>query len=333
VCLAGRDEAAVRALAESLSLPWRAFPLTAGDRVEAGIRGVRAVLHCAGPFAWTSRPMADACLRTGVHYLDITGEIDVFEALAARRDEAVGAGVVVLPGVGFDVVPSDSLAAHLARRLQAATRLDLAIAFRGGISRGTATTMVEAMARGEGTVVRRAGRLEVIPLGSQAIDVDFGQGTCHAVAASWGDVATAFHSTGIPNITVYMAFSGVQDRRLRAAGPLVALLRLPGAAALARQAIRLGAAGPDERARERGFCLLWGQAADRDGRRVAARMRTIEGYAFTVRSALWAAERVIAGLVPAGFHTPTTAFGADVALEIGGVELQGSGPSALVHDA
>jgi len=322
VVLAGRRPGAVRAVADPLGRPSRAFSLDDAGRIAAGLAGVSAVLHCAGPFSRTAGPMADACLRQGVHYLDITGEIVVFEALAARSAEAARAGVVLLPGVGFDVVPSDSLAAHLARRLPSATHLELAIAFRGGLSRGTATTMLEAMSRGEGTIVRRAGRLETRPPGSLTREVDFGRGPRQTTAASWGDVAAAYYSTGIPNITVFMALGGAKRRALRWATPLAAMLRWPGAAWLARKVIGLGPAGPDETDRARGSCLLWGRAADGDGREVVSRMRTPEGYAFTVTTALWAAERVMAGDVTPGFHTPSTAFGADVALEFAGVERQ-----------
>jgi short subunit dehydrogenase-like uncharacterized protein len=318
--LAGRDVDAIRELANALGMPHRAFPLGDLDRLAAGLEGVGAVLHCAGPFSHTSEPMASACLRQRVHYLDITGEIAVFEALAARRAEASAAGVVLLPGVGFDVVPSDSLAAHLARRLPSATHLDLAIAFHGGVSRGTATTMLETMARGEGTLVRRDGRLQHIPFGSASIDVDYGRGVSSAMAASWGDVATAYHSTGIPNVSVYMTFAGATGYLSKFAGPLVSLLRLPGATAIAGHLIRMGEPGPDEVTRTRGYCLLWGRVRDADGNAVTSRMRTPEGYTFTVRSALWAAERVVAGRVTPGFHTPTTAFGADVALKFDGVE-------------
>ena len=116
------------------------------------------MLCVAGPFSTlTSKPMADACLRNRVHYLDITGEIDVFEALAARDAEAKAQGVTLLPGVGFDVVPSDCLAAHLKRRLPDANDLKLYLSLGANMSRGTAKTMVEAIAAG--TRLRRHGRL------------------------------------------------------------------------------------------------------------------------------------------------------------------------------
>src|SRR6516164_10180234 len=133
--LAGRNAAAVSELARQLGLEHRVFALDDAAATRAGLAGMTAVLHCAGPFARTAGPMADACLEAGVHYLDITGEISVFEMLAARDTEAMAAGIMLLPGAGFDVVPSDCLAAHLHRRLPTAKRLTLAFQGIGRYSR------------------------------------------------------------------------------------------------------------------------------------------------------------------------------------------------------
>jgi hypothetical protein len=78
----------------------RAFDLGDPTRLDAAIKDVSVVLCVAGPFSTTSRPMADACLRNRVHYLDITDEIDVFEAVAARDAEAKARGGMLLPGGG-----------------------------------------------------------------------------------------------------------------------------------------------------------------------------------------------------------------------------------------
>src|SRR5262245_25206431 len=85
--LAGRSKT-VTALAGELSLEHRLFALDDPGAIDSGLQGVSVVLHCAGPFSRTFQPMADACLRMKVNYRDITGEIAVFEGLAARSDEA-----------------------------------------------------------------------------------------------------------------------------------------------------------------------------------------------------------------------------------------------------
>ncbi len=85
--LAGRSAEGVSAVAGRLGLPWRAVSLGDERGLDAALQGHAAVIHCAGPFEQTSRPMASACLRGGVHYLDITGEIAVFEGRRRRTVE------------------------------------------------------------------------------------------------------------------------------------------------------------------------------------------------------------------------------------------------------
>jgi short subunit dehydrogenase-like uncharacterized protein len=315
--LAGRDAAAVAVLGRNLRLEHRAFALDNPTAVRDAVRGVTAVLHCAGPFAHTSRPMADACLREGVHYLDITGEVAVFEALAARDAEARAAGVLLLPGVGFDVVPSDCLAAHLQRRLPSATRLALGLLALGKRSRGTATTMLESLPHGG--LVRRGGVLTRVPTAWKTRAIDFGSGMVQAITIPWGDVATAYHSTGIPDIEVYLAAPLALRLAAHASRYLGALLGTCPVQRLLKKWIQAGPPGPTERERARGQTVLWGEVTDAAGRRAVARLRGPEAYTFTVRAALAVVERVLAGAAPAGFQTPSAAYGADFVLSLEGV--------------
>ena len=73
----------------------------------------------------------------------------------------------------------------------------------GRLSRGTATTMVENLHHGG--VVRRGGVLTPVPSAWKTRSIDFGRGPTTAMTIPWGDVSTAYHSTGIPDIEVYMA--------------------------------------------------------------------------------------------------------------------------------
>jgi short subunit dehydrogenase-like uncharacterized protein len=133
--LSGRNADAINAMARELSLEARPAALDFQNMLDNVFEGVAAVIHCAGPFSRTAKIMADTCIRTKTHYLDITGEIAVFEMLAARSAEAARSGVMLLPGVGFDVVPSDCLAAHVHHRLTTATSLALGIHFGSSPSR------------------------------------------------------------------------------------------------------------------------------------------------------------------------------------------------------
>ena len=203
--LAGRDEKQLRAQAGQYNLEYRAFSLDETAKLDAALIEVETVLHCAGPFVHTYRQMTEACLRTRRHYVDISGEIPGFEALAAMDSQAREAGIMLLPGGGFDIVPSDCLAAHLKNRRPSATHFRLFVRGIGaGVSRGTAKSAVENMHR-QGRI-RQDGELVQVPPAWKVREQDFGRGPVPVVTIGWGDVSTAYYSTGIPNIETYFAF-------------------------------------------------------------------------------------------------------------------------------
>ncbi|HKP62227.1 MAG TPA: saccharopine dehydrogenase NADP-binding domain-containing protein [Polyangiales bacterium] len=312
--LSGRNAAAVRALADELGLPQRAFDLDDAAAVDAGLADVGAVLNCAGPFVRTARPMVDACVRRRVHYLDVTGEVDVFEALAARDNEARAAGVSLLPGVGFDVVPTDCLAAHLKRRMPEAQQLSLGFQALMGLSRGTATTTIEGI--GKPNLVRRGGVLTPEPFGKRTRVIDFGRGPATAVSIPWGDVSTAYHSTGIPNIEVFVSIPAALRFAMGLNDAFSPFLRSHRVQAGLKALVRAGKPGPDAAARARGRSYLWGEACDAAGSCVSTRLQTPEGYTLTVQTALAAVNKLLGGPAQPGFLTPSRAFGPDFILEI-----------------
>ena len=318
--LGGRRREAIEPLARDLDLPWTVAGLDDPVGLDAALDGHAAVLHCAGPFIHTSEPMVVACLRNRVHYLDITGEIPVFERLAALGPMAQQTGISLLPGVGFDVVPTDCLAAHLARRLPSATRLLLAFRGTGGLSRGTVLTMVENL--GRPGAVRREGRIVPVPVAWKTREVDFGRGPRLAMIIPWGDIATAYHTTGIGDIEVYTAVRPGAVRLLRGTRWLAPLLATRmvrrGVAAVVRRRV----SGPSAQARAAGATVVWGEVEDPAGRRAAARLHGPDGYTFTAETAVRALERVLAGGTPTGFLTPAKAFGPDFVLDVPGVSRQ-----------
>jgi len=222
--IAGRNAPAVRALAEQCGCPLRVFALQQANQVAEQLAGMGLVLHCAGPFSATAEVMIEACLSAGVHYLDITGEIGAIEQAAARHQRALDRGVVLLPAVGFDVVPSDCLAAMLAERLPGAVRLELAICGRFRPSRGTLRTMLEGLA--DGAWVRSGGRLVRVPLAHRTITVPLPGAPTLAATIPWGDVASAWQTTGIPEIEVYCTLDRGQFRLLRMLRFVAPVLRL-----------------------------------------------------------------------------------------------------------
>ena len=325
--LAGRREEAVAGLAGELGLAHRAFPLSDPGSLRAALADVDAVLHCAGPFVDTARPMVAACLASRTHYLDITGEMVVFEGVLARDEEARHAGVTLLPGVGFDVVPTDCLAARLAAALPGASHLALAfVSDGGGLSRGTTRTMIRNLPHLG--AVRRDGRIVPVPAAydSRRLSIALPGGdvfTRWVMTVPWGDVSTAYHTTGIPNVRVYTGTPPKAIRRLRRLRWLLPLTgwgpvkRLLMARAERRFATRKG---PDAETRERGRVVVWGEARHPDGRRAEGSLVVPEGYRFTAHAAVECARRVLAGCEP-GAHTPAGLFGPGLVESIEGVEV------------
>lgn len=322
--VAGRDREATESLAARLGLTARVFPLEPAA-LDTALEDVSAVLHCAGPFVRTYRAMAEACLRTRTHYLDLTGEYEVFEGLATLDDAAKNAGVMLLPGAGFDVVPTDCLAAHLKTRLPGATRLCLGMQVTGSPSRGTATAMVENL--GNAGLVRKEGKLAIVPHSWKSRTIDFGRGPARAITFPWGDVSTAYYSTGIGDIEFYFAMPLAARLGYAAIERLAFVLKSRPVQSFLKKRIRSGPPGPTPEQRATFFSLLWGEVSDESGNRLVSRMSTPEGYTCTVRTTLALLERVLADEAPPGFQTPSRAYGSDFILGIEGVTREDEGAS------
>jgi short subunit dehydrogenase-like uncharacterized protein len=314
--LAGRSAEKVAPIAERLGLEHRAFSLDDPAVLARAIDGCSAVLHAAGPFVFTAAPMIEACLATGAHYLDITGEIPVFQTTFAHDAAAKARGVCLMSGVGFDVVPTDCMARYVADRLPGAERLDIAFAGIGKASAGTTKAVIEFLPKG--SFVRKNGELVSVPPGHEVKTVRFHDRVRTVVAIPWGDLETAWHSTGIPNITTYMAQPEAVATAMRIAAPFAR-------AALGFGAVRsaLGAlvdktvSGPTAEERARARSQVWVRASAPGGRSVEAWLETAEGYELTARSGVRSVEKVLEGS-PKGALTPSMAFGADFVLEIEG---------------
>jgi short subunit dehydrogenase-like uncharacterized protein len=318
--LAGRDEEALREQAGRDGLRYVLASLDDPAALDRALTDLPLVFHCAGPFSRTFRPMVEACLRSGCHYLDVTGEIDVFSAAAELDRQARDAGVMLLPGVGFDVVPTDCLAVLLKSRLPSATRLTLAVlAGAAAVSRGTALSMAEQL--GKGGFVRRAGRLVPVPAGWKGRSFDFGTGPRPAVTIPFGDLVTAYHSTGIGEIEVYGAGPPSLRHALRITGHLGWLLQSGPVHRLIELGIRRRVTGPSAVERASGETRIYGEVTDDEGHSASAVLVGPEAYDFTALTVLAVLERALRGEAPPGFQTPAKAYGPDLALEIEGVDV------------
>lgn len=319
--LAGRDGERTRALAADLGLESRVFPMDNPAALRDALSHVDAVLHAAGPFVHTWRAMADACIDCCAHYLDITGEIAVFEGLHGLDARARDAGIALLPGVGFDVVPTDCAAALAVRDLPDSDRLEIAFHGTGGLSRGTARSMLEGIEHP--AMERRGGR--IVPIEDQASrEIPFADRPRHAVAISWGDVSTAYHSTGVDNIRTYATAPPRQARVLRAISTLRPVLK----GARVRNALRWwvdqALDGPDEKTLTEGSSRVWVRATSSEsGRESVVELTCPNAYLLTARSAVEAVRQLLRGTGErrgTGFLTPSLAFGAEFAEGLEGVE-------------
>jgi short subunit dehydrogenase-like uncharacterized protein len=306
--LAGRSAAAIGALATSLRLDAKIFDLTNTAALHEALGEVDAVAHCAGPFIRTARPMVDACIATGTHYVDVTGEPEVFETVLARDADAAGAGITLLTGGGFDVVPTDCLAALLAAELPDATTLEIAFRAGGGFSRGTALTALSMVAGG---ALRRVdGRLVRGRLGAPTREVAFPSGTRTVGAITWGDVVTAYHSTGIPNITVY--------RPLPKATVAARLLRVAPFRALAARAVRRRPPGPPAQVRARTRVEVVAEVRSPSG----FRRGVLTGpNAYDITADAVVREIPLLAAARPGAHTPATALGPTFVDQLSGVTV------------
>ncbi len=320
VILAGRSRDKLETLAGTLDMPHRVFDLHAPD-IAKHLHDVTAVIHAAGPFMYTAQPMLEACLKAGVHYLDITGEIQVFELAARYGERAAKAGIMLMPGTGFDVVPTDCMALFLKKQLPDATHLQLAFsALGGGVSRGTATTMAENL--GQKGAVRSDGEITRVPIGHKTRTVPFKGKTRFVMTIPWGDVSTAWYSTGIPNIETYVGISPKAYRWVKWQRRLGWLLRREWVRKQVKKRIAKRAPGPTEEQRQDSQSLVWGQVSNAKGTVRQARLTCAEGYTLTAFFAWHIAQKVVAGHAPPGFQTPAKAYGPDLILEMEGSERE-----------
>jgi short subunit dehydrogenase-like uncharacterized protein len=318
VLLSGRDGKKLKLHSDATGYPFEIADINDHRSLIALLEKGTLVIHCAGPFQFTARQMVNACLETSTHYLDITGEYGVFEMLAGYDSKARERGILIMPGVGFDVVPSDCLAVHLKNRLPEATHLQLGfIMSKGGLSRGTARTMIEGL--GYGGMIRENDKLLPIALGDKVLEINFGGFKKKALCIPWGDISTAWRSTGIPSIEVYSYVPESIIRGVKIARWFNWLMRKKWIKGYLRKKVDARPAGPDEQKLQNGKSYLWGRVRDKNGKSYEARLSTISGYLLTAKTAVLVAKKIIATPeVHAGYFTPAQYFGEGLIFEIDG---------------
>ena len=317
VILAGRTHESLARLGQQLDLPIRVFDMAARDQIDRGLIGVRLVLNCAGPFSLTASTLAQACMRTGAHYLDIAGEVADHRGLLRLHERACESGVMLLPGVGFGILPSDCLAFHLKQRQPAAVKLTLAFSAGESASHGTLATLMESLQ--SSGLVRRSGQLVAAEPASASCTIDFGPGKPQrAILFPWrADVISAGLSTEISHIQSFAAVPAavrfiLKNRSWFESGFLRSLLE---------RWVARAPAGPTAAERAKRKSWLYGEVVNEVGARASAVVEGPDPYDFTVIAALAAVERSLGGDVPDGFATPAQLLGDGPLHTLPGVKL------------
>ena len=319
--LAGRRKELIEPMAKKLNLSYRIFNLDDTVALHAALKEVKVVIHAAGPFQYTAKQMIEACLQTGTHYLDINGDIAVFEMIKRYDDAAKKAGIMLMPGAGFDVVPTDCVALQLKKMLPDAVILQLAFAsLGGGLSHGTATTMAGRL--GEKGAVRKDGKIIRRPLGEKGMWVDFGVKKLFVMNIPWGDISTAYFSTGIKNIETYTGISKKVFNTLKFQFLFNWLLRTKMIRQYMQNKINRQPAGPNDEQRNKALSLVWGQVKNEEGKIATVRLSGPEGYTLTTYAALVIVQKILNGIFSPGYQTPANAYGENLVMEIPGVKRE-----------
>jgi short subunit dehydrogenase-like uncharacterized protein len=318
--LAGRNHREIKELADSLKLPFEIIDLNDTVKLDEIITQHSIVIHAAGPFSKTAKAMVESCIRNHVHYTDINGDISCFELVKKYNQDAIDSNCMLMPGVGFDVVPTDCIAKLLHQQMPDAIDLKIAFASVGSsVSHGTATTMAEKL--GEKGAKRINGKIVRVPLGLNSMQVDFGKKKLFCMSIPWGDISTAFHTTGIQNIETFTAVKPSLFKQLRFQGLFNWLLRTQVVRKIIKQKIDQRPAGPDENMLKNGKCLVWGQVKNQKGDTKEARLSGPEGYSFTAHAALIIAKEIVNGNWQKGYQTPAGLYGYELANCVPGVSI------------
>jgi len=322
--LAGRRAEVLEPMAKELNTTYHVLDLNDTAKLESVLKEVPLVLHAAGPFKNTAKQMIDACLKTHTHYIDITGEIAVYEMAKKYNDAALKAGIMLMPGAGFDVVPTDCIALVLKNKLPDASELKLAFAsIGGGLSHGTALTMAEGM--GEKSAERKDGKIVRVPLGHKGMWVNFSAGSGGGVkklfvmTIPWGDISTAYTTTGIPNIETYTGASPKTFRLLKFQFLFNWLLRTSFMRNRQKKKINNKPSGPSDEKRAKSKGLVWGEVKNAKGQIAQARLTGPDGYTLTAHTSLIITKKILDGNFKPGYQTPAGCYGADLILEVPGV--------------
>lgn len=290
----------VKSLALDLDVKHRLFDTTSPSQIDTAFEGVSVLLNCAGPFALTAEPLMLACIRNGVHYLDIAAELDSYKLAEKHDREATDANIMLLPGCGGSVAMLGCLAGKAVEQVKDPASIDISLYVAGSMSRGSVISASQGMTTGclecvNGELVKR----EIAD--TMEFDFDNGQGNVINYPITLPDVITIWKATKIPNIRTFVHAAGD-------AFPTGDVASLPD--------------GPTKEQREATPYHAAAKVTAQDGTISRAVLHTVNGYTFTGLASAEAAARVLRGITQPGFQTPAVVFGNDFVRAIQSTEIK-----------
>ena len=316
--LAGRNESKLKPLAESLGYDYVVLGLENNhDNLVAVLKHFEIVLHIAGPYTFTGKPMLDAVVAAGTHYVDLTGENHVIQAQLDRDEEFKAANIMVMPAVGYDVVPTDCLNVYVANKIDNPSKLTVVLntyytAAEGAvITRGTMKSGLEMI--GRPLLMRQNG--EMVEVSAAKVIKREQEGREQTlVQIPWADMITSYVSTGIPTIEVFQ----LQEGEIPAWIPRLAQYDF-GRRLLGWLIDNFSPEGPPPDAQQQRQSRIVSTVTNDAGESASAALITPETYLLTFHSTLIVAKRVIDGYWDPGFQTVGKVYGPDLVLEVPGV--------------
>ena len=240
-------------------------------------------------------------------HIDITGEIEVFRYCKSLHQDALNAGVIFCPGVGFDVIPTDCIAMALNEVLPNADELILGFESTAKkMSPGTMATSIESL--GFGGKIRKDGKIKKVPLAYRSAELNFGNGRKNMATIPWGDVATAYYSTKIPNISVYIPMEKKQIKSMKRYNFFSFLLRTKFVINFLKNRVKAKIKGPSSDERSESKMYVWGRIK-KDHKVYEGKLITKNGYEVTADGSLEVINFVQNNEINPGYYTPSLLCG------------------------
>ena len=291
--IAGREPHKTRQLAEELAVDYHVFDVDTAYAWQQALKDKQVLINAAGPFKFTAEQAMRACLKAGVHYLDISAELDTYRLAESLDGEAKAAGVQIISGAGL-FVSYDALVVHLSKLISEPEYLRVGFRHYGGFSRGSVLSSKNIADLG--LLIRRNGNIVNNPDPKSKI-FSFGEEEVECLPTPLGGIILSYKTTGIPNIEEFFS------------------LKLP-ATELPDLSSENLPDGPTKDEREAGRNGIAAEITGRDGKVVKAWVDAPSGYDLTPLSVVAVAHSILNGDFKIGYQSPGSAYGEDILKDI-----------------